>query len=54
MSIPRDIDLTINIGVAIEEVWFGCYYHTGRWSLFLEFPGGLKNLGDNNVVLGLP
>ena len=46
MSIPRNIDLTISIGVAIEEIWFGCYYHAGRWSLFLEFPGGLNNLGD--------
>lgn len=58
MSILRNIDLTISIGVAIEEVWFGCYYHAGRWSLFLEFPGGLNfstvNLGDNNVVLGVP
>ena len=58
MSIPRNIDLTISIGVAIEEVWFGCCYHAGRWSLFLEFPGGLNfstvNLGDNNVVLAVP
>ena len=54
MSIPRNIDLTISIGVAIEEVWFGCCYHAGRWSLFLEFPGGLNNLGDNNIVLGVP